>query len=73
MSLDDSSKNNLEVHVHSPLTSKIAILNPQDGEKDKRYSLRDRKKPDRLGFSKSSSNVVYPISYLLSSSIEDSP
>ena len=59
MPLDDSSETNFEVHVLSPLTSETATLNPHNDEQGRRYSLRDRKEPDRLGFSKSSSNVVY--------------
>ena len=57
--LDDYFETNHEVHVPSPLTSETATLNPHNDEQGRRYSLRDRKEPDRLGFSKSSSNVVY--------------
>ena len=62
MPLDDSSETNFEVHVLSPLTSETATLNLQVGDQGRRYPLRDRKEHDRLGFSKSSSNVVYLIS-----------
>ena len=55
-----------EVRVPSPLTSENATLNPQVGEQGKGYPLHDRKELDRLGFSKSSSNVVYPISDFVS-------
>ena len=51
MSSDDSSETNLKVYVLSPLTSKIATLTPQDGEQGRSYPLRDRKEPNRLGFS----------------------
>ena len=61
MPLDDTSETNPEVHVPSPLTLEIAILNPQVGDQGRRYPLRDRKEYDKLGFSKLSSNVVYPI------------
>ncbi|KAL5745609.1 hypothetical protein ACOSP7_026755 [Xanthoceras sorbifolium] len=32
----------------------------------RRYIIRDHKEPDKLGFSKSSSNVVYPVSDFVS-------
>ena len=66
MPSDDSPKTNLKVHDPSPLTSKTTTLNPHDDEKDRRNPFHDRKEPDRLGFSKSSSNVVYPISDFVS-------
>ena len=53
------------MHVLSPLTSEIATLNPQNVEQGRRYPLRDHKEPNRLGFSKSSSNVAYAISYFV--------
>ena len=61
MPLNDTSETNLEVHVSSLLTLDIGMLNPQVGGQGRRYPIRDRKEPNRLGFSKSSSNVVYPI------------
>ena len=66
MPSDDSPKTNLKVHDLSPLTSKTATLNPHDDEKDRRNPFHDRKEPDRLSFSKSSSNVVNPISDFVS-------
>ena len=62
MPLDDSSKTNPEIHASSPLTLDNATLNPQVGEQGRRYPLHDLKEPNKLGFSKSSSNIVYPIS-----------
>ncbi|KAL6327489.1 hypothetical protein AAG906_021562 [Vitis piasezkii] len=46
MPLDDTSETNPEVHVPSPLTLEIAILNPQVGDQGRRYPLRDRKEYD---------------------------
>ena len=71
MPLDDSSEINSEVRFSSPKTSilgtdpnlEFIALNPQEV---RRYFLCDRKEPNRLGFSKSSSNVVYPISDFVS-------
>ena len=63
ISSNDFFETNPEVYVPSPSTFKTATLNPQDGEQDRRYPLCDRKELDRLGFSKSSSNVVYHIFY----------
>ncbi|RVW82718.1 hypothetical protein CK203_046897 [Vitis vinifera] len=45
--LDDYFETNHEVHVPSPLTSETATLNPHNDEQGSRYSLRDRKEPDR--------------------------
>ncbi|KAK0585094.1 hypothetical protein LWI29_023358 [Acer saccharum] len=55
-----------ELYISSPITPTsydILDSNPTDLENTmgRRYPHRDRKEPDRLGFSKSSSNVVYPI------------
>ncbi|KAJ4706604.1 Retrovirus-related Pol polyprotein from transposon TNT 1-94 [Melia azedarach] len=65
MPSNDSSGTNSEVQISSPLTSENAILNSQS-DQGRRYPIRDRKEPDRLGFSKSSSNIVYPISDFVS-------
>lgn len=77
MPSDDSSaidpvvQTSTEVHISSPIaptSDDILDSNPTDLENTtgRRYPLRDRKEPDRLGFSKSSSNVVYPISDFIS-------
>ena len=76
---DDSSTINPEVCVSppttstsdidsSPVTLENAILNPQvmDHDHVRRYPLRERREPDRLGFFKSSSNVTYTISDFIS-------
>ena len=62
---DDSSRIDYEVQKFSPLMSKSTALKPQD-DQSRRYPLRSRKEPDRFGISKPSSNVVYPISNLVS-------
>ncbi|KAL5760624.1 hypothetical protein ACOSQ2_019462 [Xanthoceras sorbifolium] len=79
MPSDDSSKIDSKLHVsfpiasvfdinvnYNPVTSEIVDLNPQVGNQGRRYLIHDCKEPDRLSFSKSSSNVVYPISYFVS-------
>ena len=67
MPSDDSSEINHEVRSSTPsFIPKIPILNPQFEEPGRRYPLRERKAPDRLGFTKSSSNIAYPISDFVS-------
>ncbi|KAK0578998.1 hypothetical protein LWI29_019472 [Acer saccharum] len=60
-----------EVHISSPIaptSDDILDSNPTylENTTGRRYPLCDRKEPDGLGFSKSSSNVVYPISDFIS-------
>ena len=62
MPSNDSFETNPEVHVPSPLTFETATLNPQVSDQGRRYPFYDYKEPNRLDFSKLSSNVVYPIS-----------
>ena len=66
MPSEDSFETNPKVQVSSPLTLDNATLNPQVGEQGRRYPLHDLKEPNKLGFSKSSSNIVYPISDFVS-------
>ena len=61
MPSEDSFETNPKVQVSSPLTLDIATLNPQVGNQGRRCPLRDRKEPNRFGFSKSFSNIVYLI------------
>ena len=77
MPTEDSSRIDLDISPPTEVTTSFPtipttsdILNPESTDLDntttRRYPLRDRKEPDRLGFSKSSSNVVYPISNFVS-------
>ena len=63
---DDSCNTDPKVHVPSPLTSKTATLNPQVGDQCRRYPFCNHKEPNKLSFSKSSSNVIYTISDFVS-------
>lgn len=65
MPSDDSSETNSEVQISSPLTLENAILNSQSNQ-GRRYLICDHKELDKLGFSKSSPNVVYHISDFVS-------
>ena len=65
MPSDDPSKIDSEVQNSSPLTSESIALNPQSDQR-RRYPLCSHKEPDKFGFSKPSSNVVYPISDFVS-------
>ena len=57
MPSNDSFGIDYNVQNSLPLTSK---LNPK-ADQSRRYPLRSRKVPNRFGFSKPSSNVIYPI------------
>ena len=61
----DSSRIDYEVQNSLPLTSESTTLNPQADQR-RRYPLRSYKELDKFGFSKPSSNVVYPISVFVS-------
>lgn len=64
MPSDESSRIDTEVCTYSPESPKIP--NPNSNiDQNRRYPLRERKAPDRFGFSKAS-NVVYPISDFIS-------
>ena len=65
MPSNDSSRIDSEVQNSSPLTSESTALKPQV-DQSRRYPLRNHKEPDKLGFLKPSSNVVYPISDFVS-------
>ena len=65
MPSDDSSRIDSKVQNSSPLTSKSTALKPQV-DQSRRYPLRSHKELDSFGFSKPSSNVVYPISNFVS-------
>ena len=65
MPSDDSSRINFEVQNSSPLTIESTALNLQ-ADRRRRYPLHSHKESDRFGFSKPSSNVVYPISDFVS-------
>ena len=65
MPSNDSFRIDSDVQNSSPLTSDSNALNPQDDQR-RRYPLRSHKELDRFGFSKPSSNVVYPISNFVS-------
>ena len=64
MPSDDSSRPVNEVCIHSPEPESLEISDP-NSSMNRRYPLRERKVPDRFGFSKTS-NVAYPISNFIS-------
>ena len=65
MPSDESSRIDYEVQNSSPLIFESTALNPQ-ADQHRRYLLHSHKEPDKFGFLKPSSNVVYPISNFVS-------